>query len=68
MTHLQKTRRDALESVSQRAPMVSLGGDKSEISSPLTTIQAARITRRIYVSDAVARCLAEHAFSKGSLR
>ncbi len=49
-----------------RASNVSLGSDAFEIAqNPLLFNQAARIARRFVVGDALARIIAEHAFSNG---
>lgn len=49
-----------------RASDVSLGRDTSDMpQNPVLFNQAARIARRFVVSDALARTIAEHAFSYG---
>ncbi|WP_136625038.1 hypothetical protein [Aureimonas flava] len=49
-----------------RASNVSLGSDTFDLAhTDLIFNQAARIARRFVVSDALARTIAEHAFSNG---
>ena len=61
MTYTYETRRTGQ---CERAPDLSSGGDSLEVThSPLIFNQAARIARRFVVSEALARTIAEHAYS-----
>lgn len=61
----KETRRTAGQgSVERASELLILGGDNSEyITHPILFNQAAAIARRFVVSEALARTIAEHAYS-----